>query len=440
MALDIEHGALCRIITDRDIATAIEMHLGDEYFEDPANLRVWKMITEHWKDHGSVPDITSVNRAYPTFTVYAYPEPLRYYLDELRDRKRMRIALAATQEAMKILDDEGPDKGRRFADTLRNGLQTAWFEVPEGKDVDYFTMFQDNTLERLIDRVNNPGLRGVETGFDILDKITGGYQDGQLISIVAVPKTGKSTLALYSALHVRSVGRRAMFFTFEMSAAEQEDRLVSMVSGVDYNAILDGTLTQLEIDQIAREHKLREYSHEGLTLVADTSSVTTVSAIQAKIRQYKPRVVFVDGAYLMDDEEGEAKGSSQALTNITRALKRMAQAESIPVILTTQGSQFRAKGGVNMSTAMYSQSFAQDSDVLLGAEKLLQRKDGLILSKFSVIEGRNVRKANFYIEVDWSHGSIRHVTDAEAEIMLASADPNAPAGGANPNQSFQMGP
>ena len=57
-----------------------------------------------------------------------------------------------------------------------------------------------------------------------------------------------------------------------------------------------------------------------------------------------------------------------------------------------------------MSTAMYSQSFAQDSDVLLGAEKLLQRKDGLILSKFSVIAGRNVMKADFYIEVDWTEG------------------------------------
>ena len=33
MALDIEHGALCRIITDRDIATAIDMHIGDEYFD-----------------------------------------------------------------------------------------------------------------------------------------------------------------------------------------------------------------------------------------------------------------------------------------------------------------------------------------------------------------------------------------------------------------------
>ena len=89
---------------------------------------------------------------------------------------------------------------------------------------------------------------------------------------------------------------------------------------------------------------------------------------------------------------------------------------------------------------MYSQSFAQDSDVLLGAEKLLQRKDGLILSKFSVIAGRNVMKADFYIEVDWTKGSIRHVTDAEAEIMLANSDPNAPAGGANSNQSFQMSP
>ena len=34
----------------------------------------------------------------------------------------------------------------------------------------------------------------------------------------------------------------------------------------------------------------------------DITSATTVSGIQAKIQQYQPDVVFVDGAYLMQSE------------------------------------------------------------------------------------------------------------------------------------------
>ena len=38
----------------------------------------------------------------------------------------------------------------------------------------------------------------------------------------------------------------------------------------------------------------------------------------------------------MDDEQGEPKGSPQALTNITRSLKRLAQRFDIPIVGTTQ--------------------------------------------------------------------------------------------------------
>ncbi len=37
----------------------------------------------------------------------------------------------------------------------------------------------------------------------------------------------------------------------------------------------------------------------------DSSSLTTVGAISGKIQEYQPDAVFVDGIYLMDDENGE---------------------------------------------------------------------------------------------------------------------------------------
>jgi replicative DNA helicase len=84
-------------------------------------------------------------------------------------------------------------------------------------------------------------------------------------------------------------------------------------------------------------------------------------------------VLFIDGVYLMDDENGERKGSPQALTNITRSLKRLAQQYDIPVVATTQVLSWKLNNktsrAVSADAIGYTSSFAQDSDLLLGIER-----------------------------------------------------------------------
>ena len=63
-------------------------------------------------------------------------------------------------------------------------------------------------------RKNNPGLLGIPTGFPTIDTVTGGLQRGQLITIVAPPKTGKTTLALQMAHNVHLDGNVVMFQSF----------------------------------------------------------------------------------------------------------------------------------------------------------------------------------------------------------------------------------
>jgi len=289
--VDIEHGALCRIIIDQDIVPAVEGHITAKFFEDPNNLRIWELLLGHWQTYGTVADFSVVRSAYPTWTPYSYDEPLAFFLDQLRDRRKYRIALNAVTEGFALAEEGGPLVGDQFLNKIRQGISDAVTEVPAGKDVDYFNHFEAGTLARLKYRVAHPGLRGFQTGFPTLDHITGGFQNGQLITLVAVPKVGKSTLSLYSAYNARMAGIRVLYLTFEMSAEEQEDRLASFVSGVGLTNILEGSLTPADVEQVRHKHAIWAESHSGLTIVADTSSVTTVSDVQAKVRHYRPQMV-----------------------------------------------------------------------------------------------------------------------------------------------------
>ena len=153
----------------------------------------------------------------------------------------------------------------------------------------------------------------------------------------------------------------------------------------------------------------------------------TVSGIQAKIQELEPDVVIVDGAYMMQSEDDRFEpGSAQAITSISRGLKRLAQSTKIPIVVTTQASQTRSKGGLHMGSAMYSQSWAQDADILLGVERIQPTTPGgsdeenevvtagPVQVKFRVIECRSGPRKNVILEWDWSEGSVEEI-DPQAQ-------------------------
>ena len=144
----------------------------------------------------------------------------------------------------------------------------------------------------------------------------------------------------------------------------------------------------------------------------DISSLTTVSAIAGKVQQHKPDLLVVDGVYLMDDEQGEPKGSPQALTNITRSLKRLAQRFDIPIVGTTQVLSWkignRKSRQITAESIGYTSSFAQDSDLVVGVESDPDIENQAILR---VVLARTAPKGEVRINWDWNTMDFSEVED-----------------------------
>jgi replicative DNA helicase len=151
-------------------------------------------------------------------------------------------------------------------------------------------------------------------------------------------------------------------------------------------------------------------------MTEDTSSLTTVSALTGKVQQYRPSVLFVDGVYLMDDEQGEPKGSPQALTNITRSMKRLAQTADIPIVGTTQvlswklGNKKSRK--VTVDSIGYTSSFAQDSDLVLAVESDPDIENQGIIR---VVIARSAPQGEIRINWDWNNMDFTEVGEDDID-------------------------
>ena len=77
---------------------------------------------------------------------------------------------------------------------------------------------------------------GLATGFTDLDRLLGGLQRSDLITLAARPGMGKTSLALEIVRHTASKGATIAFFSLEMAANQLAQRLVSAECAIDINA------------------------------------------------------------------------------------------------------------------------------------------------------------------------------------------------------------
>lgn len=405
VAIDAERQLLTLVIDQRTLRPLNEARITPEFFQDTSNAEVYDLLLKHYSQYSEVAPLSVVHTEFPDWETDAPEAALDWYIDELRRAREYSIVLEGLSEARQKLKDRDTASAMSI---LGQALTKANTEVTNLRDIEVNTTW----AEWWQDYVERPeGLLGIPTGFPTIDYATGGYQPEQLITLVATPKSGKSTAMLASAKHVNDVGMRPLFVSFEMSADEQRLRLAAMHARVNYQKLLHRKLSGREKRSVEKALRSLE-SMPDFILSTDISAGTTVAALGAKVEQYQPHVVFVDGIYHMDSGIPDVDQMNwRALTQLTRDFKRLAQRLTVPIVISTQvlESKYSSSRGLKSSDIGYSSGFIQDSDVVLGLERV---EEDLSYRKLSIVAARNASPRAVMVHWDWSRSTFEE-TDEE---------------------------
>lgn len=405
--MDVEQAFLSRVILDEATKDAVNARITVEFFNDPAWARVYEVVLDHWRKYSQPADEHVIAGNFPSYRWAPVSYSFEYLVDALRVRRAKSIYLDALNEAAALVGSADAADTWKMGEIMQAATMQVRIETAPPLDVDH-TAHITELDDILTERMDDPGfLRGISTGFRGIDYVTGGFQPEQLVVMIGLPKSLKSSILLWFALESQRQANAGLFVGFEMSNSEQRDRAASLLSGVGLTKILNGTLNVREHREVMAAVRLRE-NMRSLVYSADLSNTMTVSGIQGKILEYNPDIVFVDSAYLMQSELPKVEQSSpQALTDIARALKKLAQVQRIPIVVTTQASATKSRGGkLNADSAMYTQAWRQSADILLGVERLEPDapEDGEVAVVLKVLATRSGPRADTFVVWDWSKG------------------------------------
>jgi replicative DNA helicase len=403
VAVNIEKCLISAVIHDGEINDVLDAKITLDFFEDEEHTQVWTWLLKHWTEHSKVPDESTLKRNYPNYKLTATPEPIGYYIGEIQARRKYTIIMEAILAATEQMEDANDVEAA--LDTISLGVAEAHAQVSSLKN-DILTQDTDKWADLYDELAAHPGrLRGLSTGYRAIDRATRGVQPEQYIVIAGPPKSAKSTVLMDIGITMNEEhNARVLLVSFEMSREEQASRHYAMRARVDFNKLMEGRLSKKDMRKLHNAlDDVKEF--EDFILSTDISAMTTVSGVRSQVEQVKPDILLLDGIYLMQDEHGERPGSPQALTNISRGLKRMAQATKIPLIATTQAleSKISKARGMESSSVGYSSAFGQDCDVLLGVER-----DAIdpALSNLRVLLSRSGPTAKTQLMIDWTTSTI----------------------------------
>ena len=247
------------------------------------------------------------------------------------------------------------------------------FELSQQRAKGEFTHIEE-LLKESFERItalyeSGADVTGVPSGFRDLDRITSGFQEGNLIIVAARPSMGKSGLALCIAanLAVRAATPVALF-TLEMSKSEVTQRFMCSEAKVESQRLRTGKLAAEDWPRLTGAcDKLAK----APIYVDDTGSITMME-IRSKARRLKQKhpdlgLIIVDYIQLMTSGT-TAENRVQEVSQISRSLKVLARDLDVPILALSQLSRAveqRHDKRPILSDLRESGSLEQDSDIVM---------------------------------------------------------------------------
>lgn len=295
------------------------------------------------------------------------------YAEIVRDRYQLRLlAKAASEMNRQALNPQG-----QTAESIIEAGEQALFRIVEER-----TGHEPSSVNEMLNQAINVidaasqsdgGVTGVPTGYSDLDRMTAGWQPGDLIIIAGRPSMGKTSMglglcenALFS--NASTADGPVFMFSLEMPQEQLMLRLMASVGRISMQKLRTGDLEDEDWSKLSAA-TLRIKELEGRLFIDDEAGISA-STLKSRARRLarrhgNPSLILVD--YLQLLHEGNNENRNLEISAISRILKGVAKELRCPLIALSQlnrAVETRPNKRPIMADLRDSGAIEQDADVI----------------------------------------------------------------------------
>lgn len=381
--LEAEQALLGCLLIDNDTQTEILERLTEEDFYQESHQLIIGAMRKVFNERKPVDIVTLADQletekcldkaggiTYITDLAKITPSAANYksYFEIVKRDSVNRRLIKASQKII-----ETCMKGADTQDSVAFAEQQV-FDISKRMDTSALVdMREDDSYDRVLNKfevisTDKNALRGVNTGFTKLDKLTNGLQKSDFIVLAARPGVGKTTIGMNIIEHAALVDNRVCaVFSLEMPRIQLAQRLLCSYARVSMSKALAGELSQSDWKKLWKASS----DLKKAKIYIDDSSKITPGEIISKCRRLKARregldIVMIDYIQLMGSgERRQEENRQQEIATITRNLKIMAKELNVPVLALSQLRRISSKEEPQLSDLRESGAIEQDADIVM---------------------------------------------------------------------------
>ena len=369
------------LTNSHSVAESVEiLRPSDFYF--PQNKEIFSVILDLFNENAAIDFITVSNKlsqsdkleavggiAYLRNAATNVPTTrhVTYYSQIIKEKAVLRTLIKSAGDISDMAYGQN-DKVERIVDQAEQLIFDVTSSNNKSDILPISEIFMGSYKELVENSLNQSGITGLPTGFDELNRRTGGFHGGELILIAGRPGMGKSSFAVNIAEHVSITDKKTVaIFNLEMPKEQIVNRIICSQALVNSNKIRTGDITGEDWEKIGA---IVNRVATAPMYIDDTASIT-VSEIRAKCRRLKQtknlELIVIDYLQLMQSS-GRTESRQNEIAEISRSLKILAKELNIPVIALSQlsrAAESRSDKRPMLSDLRESGAIEQDADMVM---------------------------------------------------------------------------
>jgi replicative DNA helicase len=324
-------------------------------------------LVDELEQRGELEDVGGRSRVHELAALVPASANAGHYARIVREMATLRGLIRVGGEVSKL----GWERLGEPADLVDRAEQIV-FELSQSRVSTEFSHIE-SLLKESFERITalyeaGQEITGVPSGFRDIDRLTSGFQPGNLVIVAARPSMGKSAFGLCAASNIAIRHQVPVaLFTLEMSKSEVTQRLMCSEAKVESQRLRSGKLAP---DDWPRLTAACDKLAKAPIYVDDTGSITMME-IRSKARRLKSKeptlgLIVVDYLQLMTSGSS-AENRVQEVSQISRNLKILARDLDVPILAMSQLSRAveqRHDKRPILSDLRESGSIEQDADLV----------------------------------------------------------------------------